>query len=485
MPLTNLKCNEAIPERGKHIYIHDPAEPVIPACNIKTLPGDMTERGCAFAGARGVIGGPIADAIAMIHAPVGCAWYTWGTRRHLSDLYPWATPDRLTNTSFNRRYCVVTDMQEKDVIFGGVNKLRQSCLEAIRLFPEANGLIIYTTCTTGLIGDDVQAVARQVEKETGLPVFTAESPGCSGVSQSKGHHDFNTQFYQQARALRDRRPELKMNDDEKTPYDICLIGEYNMDWDLKMIKPLFERVGVRIVTVFTGNERIANLLKMPDVRLNVVHCQRSAGYIADMEKDGYDIPFIPVSLFGIEQTSKALRDVAAFFGLEQQAEEVIAEEIARIENALEFYRAKLTGKRVAVYVGGPRVWHWIKLLEELGMEIVAGACTFAHEDDYEKINARHKGGILIIDAPNEFEIEEMLLEYKPDIFLTGLKEKYLARKMGIPTVNSHSYEKGPYAGFAGMINFARDIYQGIYAPVWRFQNGLSTVNVEGNVTSCK
>lgn len=63
------------------------------------------------------------------------------------------------------------------------------------------------------------------------------------------------------------------------------------------------------------------------------------------------------------------------------------------------------------------------------MEVVSGACTFAHEDDYEKINVRHKEGILVIDAPNEFEIEEMLMELKPDLFLASLKEKYLARKM--------------------------------------------------------
>ncbi len=478
MPLTNLKCNKKIPERGKHIYVHDPANPVIPACNINTIPGDMTERGCAFAGSRGVVGGPIKDIIAMVHAPVGCAWYTWGTRRNSSDLYAWATPEQLTNTAFNRRYCMVTNMQEKDVVFGGMKKLKHSCLESIRLFPEAQGLIIFTTCTTGLIGDDVQAVAREVEKETGVLIFTAESPGCSGVSQSKGHHDFNTQFYRQITALRKRRPEFKMREEEKTPYDICLIGEYNMDWDLKMIKPLLEKIGVNIVTVFTGNERIKNLIKMPDVKLNVVHCQRSAGYIADMIKEGHNIPSISVSLFGVEQTSKALMDVADFFGLNEQAEKVIAEEKASIEKALEFYRDKLTGKKVAIYVGGPRVWHWIKLMEELGMEIVACACTFAHQDDYEKINARHKGGMLVIDAPNEFELEEMLMEYQPDLFLTGLKEKYLARKMGIPTVNSHSYEKGPYAGFAGTINFARDIYQGIYAPVWQFQNGLPTVKTK-------
>jgi nitrogenase molybdenum-iron protein alpha chain len=105
--------------------------------------------------------------------------------------------------------------------------------------------------------------------------------------------------------------------------------------------------------------------------------------------------------------------------------------------------------------------------------VIMGACTFAHEDDYEKINERHRGGLLVIDSPNEFEIEEAIMETKPDLFLTGLKEKYLIRKMGVPTVNSHSYEKGPYAGFTGFVNFARDIYQGIYAPVWKFQDGIT------------
>jgi len=121
-----------------------------------------------------------------------------------------------------------------------------------------------------------------------------------------------------------------------------------------------------------------------------------------------------------------------------------------------------------MYVGGPRVWHWPKVMKELGMKVVFAMCTFAHEDDYEKINARQEDGVFIIDAPNEFEIEECLERFKPDLFLTGLKEKYLARKFGVSTVNSHSYERGPYAMFRGLINFARDIYQGIYAPVWKF-----------------
>ncbi len=45
MPLITLKCDTAIPERGRHTYVHDKDEPVIPRCNAPTIPGDMTERG--------------------------------------------------------------------------------------------------------------------------------------------------------------------------------------------------------------------------------------------------------------------------------------------------------------------------------------------------------------------------------------------------------------------------------------------------------
>jgi nitrogenase molybdenum-iron protein alpha chain len=475
-----MKCNELLPERDQHTYITDREDPIIPRCNVNTTPGDMTERGCAFAGARGVVGGPITDAIQIVHAPVGCAYYTWATRRHLSDRYGWALPGRLDNVAFNRRFCVCTDMEEKDVVFGGGKKLLKAGLEAVKLFPEAAGVIIYTTCTSGLIGDDIGSVAKQVEQKTGKPVLFAEAPGCSGVSQSKGHHVANRQFFGQIKELRRKHPELARPEAEKTPYDVVLVGEYNIDWDLKVILPLMEQIGVRVRGVFTGNAGMEDLFRLPDARLNVVHCQRSATYIADMVKDGFDVPYLNASFFGIRQTDKALRSIAGHFGLEEKAEKVITAERERIEVALAWYRERLRGKTVAIYVGGPRVWHWIKLLEELGMKVVAGACTFAHEDDYEKINARAGDGVLIIDNPNEFEIEELLETYRPDLFLCGLKEKFLGRKMGVPTLNSHSYEKGPYAGYAGFINFARDIYQALGAPVWRLINekGVGTKHVQ-------
>jgi nitrogenase molybdenum-iron protein alpha chain len=206
---------------------------------------------------------------------------------------------------------------------------------------------------------------------------------------------------------------------------------------------------------------------MHKARLNVVHCQRSATYIADMMEDKYDTPYINVTLFGLHSMSQALRDTAAFFGLEDKAEEVIERELAKIMPQIEYYRKRLQGKTVFIYQGAPRAWHWIELFRELGMETVGAATTFGHNDDYEKIFERIQDGAIVVDNPNVLELEEIMEVYKPDLFVSGNKEKYVAYKMGVPFVNGHTYDSGPYAGFSGMVNFARDIDKALSSPVWK------------------
>jgi len=42
----------------------------------------MTIRGCAYAGSKGVVWGPIKDMIHISHGPVGCGQYSWAARRN-------------------------------------------------------------------------------------------------------------------------------------------------------------------------------------------------------------------------------------------------------------------------------------------------------------------------------------------------------------------------------------------------------------------
>lgn len=448
-------CNETLPERQPHIAVKedgkcarsDGSEEFI-VSNVRTTPGDLTERGCTYAGCRGVVGGPVKDVIQLTHGPIGCAFFSWGYRPHVAD------------SDFHMKYTFVSDMDETNIIFGGEKKLLQCIIEAAQEFPDAKGVFVYNTCSTALIGDDGKDVAKRATEMIGKPVVFFSCEGFTGVSQSAGHHIGNEIIFKEL--VGSVEPEGDFSN------TINIIGDYNIKNDTRTFEYLFEAVGLKILTRFTGNAALEDLMVMHKAQLNVVHCARSATYIADMMEDKYDIPYIDVTLFGIEAISKAVRDTAAFFGLQDRAEEVLAEEIAKIQPKLDYYRERLAGKRVFIYQGAPRAWHWIELLRELGMETIAAATTFGHNDDYEKIFARIQDGGLVVDNPNVREIEEILEVHKPDLFISGNKEKYVAYKTNIPFVNGHTYDTGPYAGFSGMINFARDMDKAVNSPVWGF-----------------
>ena len=70
--------------RRKHVVVKDACEveQKIEANN-RTIPGILTNRGCAYAGSKGVVFGPIKDILHITHGPIGCAYFTWGSRRNL------------------------------------------------------------------------------------------------------------------------------------------------------------------------------------------------------------------------------------------------------------------------------------------------------------------------------------------------------------------------------------------------------------------
>ena len=162
-------------DRKKHFAVIDSCatEQHIEA-NAKTLPGIMTNRGCAYAGCKGVVMGPIKDMVHITHGPIGCGYYTWGTRRNMAK-----AEDGGDNYM---QYCFSTDMKETDIVFGGEKELKEAIDDAVRIF-KPGAISINATCPVGLIGDDIEAVARAAEEEHGVKVLALRCEGYRGVSQ--------------------------------------------------------------------------------------------------------------------------------------------------------------------------------------------------------------------------------------------------------------------------------------------------------------
>jgi nitrogenase vanadium-iron protein alpha chain len=456
MPLQLFKCDETIPERKKHCYIKAPGEELtqyLPDANIETIPGSLSERGCSYCGAKLVIGGVLKDTIQMIHGPVGCAYDTWHTKRYTSD-----------NDNFQLKYVWSTDLKEKHIIFGGEKQLKKSILEAFAEMPKIKRMYIYTTCSTALIGDDPKAVAEEVQEELGdVDIFVVQCPGFAGVSQSKGHHVLNIAWMNEK--VGTIEPEITSD------YTINFIGDYNIQGDTFVLEKYFKRLGIQIVGHFTGNATYDQCRAMHRAKLSVVNCARSAGYIANELKKAYGIPRLDIDSWGFEYTAAGLRKIAAFFGLEKEAEELIAEEMAKYQPQIDWYRERLQGKKLAIWTGGPRLWHWTKSVEDdLGMEVVAMSSKFGHQEDFEKVISRGREGTIYIDDGNELEFFEVLDMVKPDVIFTGPRVGELVKKLHIPYINGHAYHNGPYMGFEGFVNMARDMYNATRSPIVKYAN---------------
>jgi len=462
MPFCLLDVDKDIPEREQHIYIKDSKEPkghCKQRCNTNTIPGSMTERGCAFAGVKGVITGAIKDVLHVVHSPVGCTAYGNGTTKRYPTRPEMPDGSVFPVENFNLKHIVGTDLTESDVVFGGMNKLKKVIREGAKEYPFVNAIYVYATCTTGLIGDDLDAVCKEMQAELGKDVVAFNAPGFAGPTQSKGHHVGNYTIF--SKLVGTKEPL------ETTDYDINLIGEYNIDGDYWVLEKYFDAMGIRVLSKFTGDACHDELCWMHKAKLSLVRCQRSATYVAKLIEEKYGVPYIKVDFFGPEYCAENLRTVGKFFGKEIEAEAVIKKEMEKIQPELDFYKSKLQGKKVWISAGGPKSWHLSKPLEEyLGMDVVALSGLFEHEDGYEKMQERAKDGTIIIDDLNTLEMEEVVEKYHPEIVLGGIKEKYFFHKLGVSSVMIHSYENGPYIGFEGFVNLAKDIYTAIYNPAW-------------------
>jgi nitrogenase molybdenum-iron protein alpha chain len=492
-------------KRIKGMVINDPSADQEVMANVRTIPGIITQRGCTYAGCKGVVLGPTRDIINLVHGPIGCSFYAWLTRRNQTR--PAEGEDNYIT------YCFSTDMQDSNIVFGGEAKLKEAIREAFEIFkPKAIG--VFSTCPVGLIGDDVHSVSRDMKAELGINIFGFSCEGYRGVSQSAGHHIANNGVFKNVVGLNDRARTGK--------FQVNMLGEYNIGGDAFELEALFEEAGITLLSSFSGNSTIKSMEYSHTADLNMVMCHRSINYIAEMMEEKYGIPWVKVNFIGAESTAKSLRKVADYFGdagLKAKVEEIIERELAKVNAVKVSIKPKVEGKLAMMFVGGSRAHHYQDLFNELGIRTVSAGYEFAHRDDYEgrkvipsikidadsrnieelvvskdeklfrndlvakKADLESKGfefkdyagmmpdmakNSLVIDDVNHWETEKLIEFYKPDVFCAGIKEKYVVQKAGVPLKQLHSYDYGgPYAAFGGAINFYIEMERMLATNIWK------------------
>ena len=418
----------------------------LPLCSRPSAPGEITQRSCAFYGARWMLA-PLEDAIHVVHGPVGCASYGSTVRGRSFRVFS-------------------TALEEKDIVFGGRKRLIRTIKEAKAVMPHARYCFVYATCSTAIIGDDIENICKKMEKDLGCPVIFVNCPGFKGDSQASGHR---IAYESLLNRLIGQGKRTDVGD-----YDVNIIGDYNINGESKVLKSLLEEMGIRVRCIFTGHADYEGIIAAHSVRLNLLICQSSGRFLAEALQKRYGIPYLKVTFLGPSQTMASLRKIGQYFGLEAQAEKIIATGYKAIKPGLDRFLPRLKGKRAALFFGAARMASLIKALDDMGTDVVFTGSQFGDLTTYKEACQTVSPGTYIIDDASEHDLEHLLDELRPDVFMGGIKEQYLSHKFGIGFCPFPQLRRaGPYVGFQGFLNFAGSVHNAVYAPVWK----LATQNL--------
>ncbi|AYG64295.1 nitrogenase iron-molybdenum cofactor biosynthesis protein NifE (plasmid) [Rhizobium jaguaris] len=419
-------------------------------CSKPLTPG-AAAGGCAFDGAKIVLQ-PITDVAHLIHAPLACEGNSWDNRGTAS------SGPMLWRTSFT------TDLTELDVVMGhGERKLFKAIREIKETYaPPA--IFVYSTCVTALIGDDIEAVCKRAAEKFGLPVVPVNAPGFAG-SKNLGNK-------LAGEALLDHVIGT-VEPDDAGPYDINILGEFNLSGEFWLVKPLLDRLGIRVRACIPGDARYRDIASAHRARAAMMVCSTALINLARKMEELWDIPFFEGSFYGVTDTSQSLRQIAELLvkkgadpEILQRTEALIAEQEAIAWKKLAAYRPRLQGKRVLLNTGGVKAWSVAHALMEIGVEIVGTSTKKSTAEDKERIKQILKEDNHIFESMRPSELYDFLAEHKADIMLSGGRTQFVALKAKTPWLDINQERHHPYAGYDGMVELVRQIDLAIHNPIW-------------------
>jgi nitrogenase molybdenum-cofactor synthesis protein NifE len=261
--------------------------------------------------------------------------------------------------------------------------------------------------------------------------------------------------------------------DYTTPYDINIIGEYNLSGELWQVKPLLDELGIRVLSCISGDARYHEVASSHRAKASMMVCSKAMINVARKMEERYGIPYFEGSFYGITDMSESLRQIAALLvrqgapdDILARTERVIAREEASAWARIDSYRKRLTGKKVLLITGGVKSWSVVSALQEAGMEVVGTSIKKSTKEDVEKIKEMMGTDAHMIDDMRPRDMYKMLKDARADIMLSGGRSQFIALKAKMPWLDINQERHHAYAGYEGMVELVHEIDKALSNPVW-------------------
>lgn len=365
-----------------------------------------------------------------------------------------------------------TNMLEKEVVFGGTEKLRTTVQGAIDIV-DADAYFVLTGCTAGIIGDDIVSVTEEFQ-DKGYSVYPIETPGFVGDS-NLGYETVWTTMINQV-------IEEDVPKDDKLVNIFGIIPYHDPFWSgaLEEIDRILSALGLKVNTFFTKHQGIETIRKCSGAALNIIiNPWLFKGPAKKMEQK-FGIPSIRVpGLFvGATDTTKFVRQVAEAMHLDQ---EIVDKVIAAEEEYVYDYLAQSVGvvswKRFAVVADANNAVGITRYLANdfsfTPVLVIVSEPLFRQEDK-DRIVAQiedleYAKPPKVIFASDQYEINQALWEEEEEITLLigSSNEREVALEKDIQFIlaafpmNERLVFNRTYAGYRGSLTFTEDLYDNL------------------------
>jgi nitrogenase molybdenum-iron protein alpha chain len=413
--------------------------------------------GCQLMLAVGIVAS-LTNVVVIIHSPLGCCSgfvgqgglrkTTRATRGKSAEDFVW----------------LHTNMDEMDVVRGGIDKLRDAVLYTEREYhPDA--IIIANGCVPGIIGDDIDSLAAELDGRLSAKLVPVHCEGFKSKYVASGYdsayHGLLRYLTEPAVGERSAIPDVNERRDFTDKYrisktvNIFNVGS-NSNGDEVELSRIISALGL-IPRVLPLNASLDDLAHIGETALNVSVCATHDDYLLGHLRERFGTPYIIDTLpIGIRSTNRWLRQIAAFFRLEEEAERVIKLESDALNDALEPFRKVLAGKRVYVGGGETRILTTAAFFkDDLGMELVG---VKAHNIDrfVEEIAGELHDPKLEITVAAGQPAEELAVvnRLKPDLYCGHAGANGWISRLGVPNLPLFGMTLN-YMGYTGAYELAR------------------------------
>ncbi|MBR1866859.1 MAG: nitrogenase component 1 [Lachnospiraceae bacterium] len=342
-----------------------------------------------------------------------------------------------------------TNLNERDTILGGDEKLRKA---VIRAYEEAHAKVIFIVGTpvVAINNDDVNSVILELEEEINARIISIPTDG------------FKTKA-------------------PVTGYDIVLHGLLRYVVDRSAAEAADRQDFINVVTLSENNENVAAIVKiLRDLEIpfqllpqfaNVDNIKRAGqaratitlnpdegGYFAEELEEVFGVKYIRTSVpIGLRGTRHWIRKLTAELGVEDRAEAYIEQQEERAQGIL--HTRLLDGHSVFLDIDLASAVHFTDFVEKLGGRVSGLAVPFIdleNRTNLNKLGSLEKSIPVVIANGQLYEKSNVLQKHKADFYISLNDQVSFAAQLGSIPI---SLKQAGILGYEGIAQFVRLVEQ--------------------------